>query len=84
MHGVPDRVLLRHLLAKAGGSRREAPRRAGVGRSTMYRWLEGGLLDEPHNVSVDMLERIAKGLKTDVGQLMTVAERERRAPQPRS
>jgi hypothetical protein len=50
----------------------------------MYRWLEGGLLDEPHNVSVDMLERIAKGLKTDVGQLMTVAERERRAPQPRS
>lgn len=47
MHGVPDRVLLRHLLAEAGGSRREAARRAGVGRSTMYRWLEAGLLDEP-------------------------------------
>lgn len=47
MHGVPDRVLLRHLLAEAGGSRREAARRAGVGRSTMYRWLDAGLLEEP-------------------------------------
>ncbi len=47
MHGVPDRVLLRHLLAEAGGSRREAARRAGVGRSTMYRWLQAGLLDQP-------------------------------------
>lgn len=47
MHGVSDRMLLRHLLAEAGGSRREAARRAGVGRSTLYRWLEAGLLDEP-------------------------------------
>lgn len=47
MHGVPDRVLLRHLLTEAGGSRREAARRAGVGRSTLYRWLEAGLLDAP-------------------------------------
>ena len=47
MHGVPDRVYLRHLLLEAGGSRREAARRAGVGRSTLYRWLEAGLLDVP-------------------------------------
>ncbi|HEY8054072.1 MAG TPA: IS21 family transposase [Steroidobacteraceae bacterium] len=46
MHGVPDRVLLRHLLAEAGGSRREAARRAGVGRSTLYRWIADGLLEE--------------------------------------
>jgi transposase-like protein len=47
MHGVPERVLLRHLLAESGGSRSEAARRAGVGRSTLYRWIEAGLLDEP-------------------------------------
>lgn len=47
MHGVPDRVLLRHLLAEARGSRREAARRAGVGRSTLYRWIDAGLLEEP-------------------------------------
>jgi transcriptional regulator with XRE-family HTH domain len=43
-----------------------------------------GIESGRHNVSVDMLERIAKGLKTDVGQLMTEAEGERRAPAPRS
>jgi transcriptional regulator with XRE-family HTH domain len=32
-----------------------------------------------HNVSLDILERIAKGLKIDTGQLMVEAERERRA-----
>lgn len=47
MHGVPDRVYLRHLLDEAGGSRREAARRAGVGHSTLYRWLQAGLLDHP-------------------------------------
>jgi transposase len=35
------------LLAEAGGSRREAARRAGVGRSTLYRWIADGLLEEP-------------------------------------
>jgi transposase len=40
-------VYLRHLLDEAGGSRREAARRAGVGRSTLYRWLQAGLLDHP-------------------------------------
>ena len=47
MHGVSDRVLLRHLLEEAQGSRQEAARRLGVGRSTMYRWLRAGLLDQP-------------------------------------
>ena len=47
MHGVSDRVLLRHLLEEAQGSRLEAARRLGVGRSTMYRWLRTGLLDQP-------------------------------------
>ena len=47
MHGVPERVLLRHLLAESGGSRLEAARRAGVGRSTLYRWIAAGLLDQP-------------------------------------
>lgn len=47
MHGVPERVLLRHLLTESGGSRSEAARRAGVGRSTLYRWLATGLLEAP-------------------------------------
>lgn len=47
MHGVSDRVLLRHLLDEAQGSRLEAARRIGVGRTTMYRWIKDGLLDEP-------------------------------------
>jgi transcriptional regulator with XRE-family HTH domain len=32
-----------------------------------------------HNVSLDILERLAKGLHVDTGQLMAEAERERRA-----
>ncbi len=31
-----------------------------------------------HNVSLDILERMAKALRMDAGQLMTEAERERR------
>jgi transcriptional regulator with XRE-family HTH domain len=31
-----------------------------------------------HNVSLELLERVAKGLKMDTGQLMAEAERERR------
>jgi transcriptional regulator with XRE-family HTH domain len=37
--------------------------------------IEGGR----HNLSLDLLERIAKGLKLDTGQLLAEAERERRA-----
>jgi transposase len=40
-------VLLRHLLEEAKGSRVDAARRIGVGRSTMYRWIDAGLLDQP-------------------------------------
>lgn len=47
MHGVPARVLLRHLLAESSGSRTAAARHVGVGRSTLYRWIAAGLLDEP-------------------------------------
>jgi len=38
--------------------------------------IEGGR----HNVSLDLLERIAKGLKIDAGELVTEAERDRRSP----
>lgn len=44
------RVLLRHLLDECDGNRREAARRAGVGRTTMYRWINAGLLDHAIDV----------------------------------
>jgi transposase len=47
MHGVFTRVFLSQLLEAAGGDRAEAARRAGVGRTTMYRWIAAGLLDQP-------------------------------------
>ena len=46
MHGVFTRVLLHQLLEEAGGDRAEAARRAGVGRTTMYRWIKAGLLEQ--------------------------------------
>jgi len=66
MHGVPDRVLLRHLLEQADGSRLEAARRAGVGRTTMYRWVKAGLLDEPlETIQARYHPRPAVGTKLD-------------------
>jgi transposase len=47
MHGVFTRMLLHQLLEEAGGDKAEAARRAGIGRSTMYRWIDAGLLDQP-------------------------------------
>lgn len=47
MHGAFTRMLLHQLLEEAGGDRAEAARRAGVGRTTMYRWIKAGLLDQP-------------------------------------
>jgi len=40
-------MLLQQLLAETGGDRAAAARRAGVGRTTMYRWIKAGLLDQP-------------------------------------
>jgi transposase len=40
-------MLLHQLLDEAGGDRAEAARRVGVGRTTMYRWIKAGLLDQP-------------------------------------
>ena len=37
-----------------------------------------------HNLSLDLLERVAKGLKLDAGQLLTEAEKERKAGGSRS
>ena len=47
MHRVPERVLLRHGLEEAKGSPLAAARQIGVGRTTMYRWINAGLLDQP-------------------------------------
>jgi len=40
-------MLLSQLLEEAEGDRAEAARRVGVGRTTMYRWINDGLLDQP-------------------------------------
>lgn len=37
-----------------------------------------------HNVSLDILERIAKALKMDTGELMAEAEKERRTSSART
>src|SRR5579864_8478034 len=47
MHGAFTRMLLHQLLDEAGGDRAEAARRVGIGRTTMYRWIKAGLLDQP-------------------------------------
>ena len=47
MHGAFTRMLLHQVLDEAEGDRAEAARRVGVGRTTMYRWIKAGLLDQP-------------------------------------
>lgn len=44
MHGVRERVLLRHLLEQ-GESIAAAARQLGVHRATVHRWIDAGLLD---------------------------------------
>lgn len=43
-----------------------------------------GIESGRHNLSLDLLERIARGLKLDTGQLMTEAEKTRRSGLSRS
>ena len=44
----------------------------------VHRTYMTGIERGKHNVSLDIIERIAKGLKIDTGQLMAEAEKERR------
>lgn len=50
----------------------------------VHRTYMTGIESGRHNVSLEILERIAKGLRLDVGQLLVEAEKERRAPSGRS
>ena len=45
----------------------------------VHRTYMTGIERGKHNVSLDILDRIAKGLKIDTGQLLTEAEKERRS-----
>lgn len=45
----------------------------------VHRTYMTGIETGKHNVSLEILERVAKGLTLDTGKLMTAAERERRA-----
>jgi transcriptional regulator with XRE-family HTH domain len=47
--------------------------------SKVHRTYMTGIERGKHNVSLDILERVAKGLKLDTGQLMAEAEKERRS-----
>ncbi len=50
----------------------------------VHRTYMTGIERGKHNVSLDILERIAKGLRIDTGELMAEAERERRGTVTRS
>jgi transcriptional regulator with XRE-family HTH domain len=61
------------LRKERGYSQERFALRTKIGRTYMT-GIEGG----KHNVSLDLLERIAKGLGMDTGELLTEAEHERR------
>src|SRR5258708_26915417 len=66
MHGAFTRMLLHQLLDEAQGDRAEAARRVGVGRSTMYRWIEAGILDQPiESIRARYVPRPGSGSKLD-------------------
>lgn len=67
------RALVR-LRRKEGLSQEAFALKAKIAR-TYYAGIERG----KHNVSLDLLDRIARGLGVDVGELMTEAESERRS-----
>jgi transcriptional regulator with XRE-family HTH domain len=74
-------TLLRVGLGKAVARlRREAgySQEAFALRCKIHRTYMTGIETGKHNVSLEILERMAKGLKLDTGQLMTEAEKERR------
>lgn len=50
----------------------------------VHRTYMTGIERGKHNVSLDIMERIAKGLRIDTGELMAEAERERRGTGARS
>ncbi len=50
----------------------------------VHRTYMTGIERGKHNVSLDIVERIAKGLRIDAGALMAEAERERRGTVARS
>ena len=49
----------------------------------VHRTYMTGIETGKHNVSLEILERVAKGLRLDTGQLLTEAEREKRASSTR-
>jgi transposase len=65
MHGVRERVLLRHLLEQ-DISISEAARQLGVHRATVHRWIEDGLLDtDVDEIKVRYTPRPPLGTKLD-------------------
>jgi transcriptional regulator with XRE-family HTH domain len=50
----------------------------------VHRTYMTGIETGKHNVSLEILERVAKGLKLDTGQLMTESEKERRVGSTRT
>jgi transcriptional regulator with XRE-family HTH domain len=82
-------VILRDMVSlKVGLGRAVARLRRAAGYSQeafaltckVHRTYMTGIELGRHNVSLEILERVAKGLKLDTGQLMAAAEEERRAP----
>lgn len=61
------------LRKEAGHSQEAFAHVCGVHRTYMT-----GIERGRHNVSLDILERLAEGLKLDTGELMAEAERERK------
>jgi transposase len=66
-------MLLHQVLDEANGDRAAAARRVGVGRTTMYRWIKAGLLDQP----IDAIQARYKSrppVPTKLGQYTALIE----------
>jgi transcriptional regulator with XRE-family HTH domain len=78
---VPDMTSLRVGLGRAVARlRREAgySQEAFALACKVHRTYMTGIERGRHNVSLDILERVARGLRLDTGQLLAEAEKERR------